>query len=192
MTRGPVALLTALLLTLPVSAAAADPVRVDSPAFQAAVAASVQHWGGLPCGGAVEYRWVDLPGSAIGYASWVRPNSTPDDPATFTSCRIDFDVYFDGGLDTLCTTLAHEMGHLHGHGHVDDPSDLMSPYVSEQLPECVAAMEPYMPAEAAEVAEVAAAPPAARKAKAQRRRPARHPPKVRPKPRKARAAGPPR
>jgi hypothetical protein len=166
--------LTALALLAAGSTAHAQAYEIDSPVWDAAIAAGAAHWGSAPCGGDVTYRWTGLPSGVVGYATWLAPSDAQADPARFTQCHIDLDPAADLDPQMFCTALAHELGHLHGHDHVADPHDLMSPNLGDALPECVAAMAPFQaagaaPAPVATPAGAAATAPA-RKAKPAKRR----------------------
>ena len=114
----------ALVAASPASAASFDPA---SPEFGNALNVAQQHWGSLPCGGQVAYRWIDEDPAVNATAYW-----SPG----FTNCEIVFNR--NAGMDwaKFCTILTHELGHLHGRGHSDDPSDLMSAYYSGPIAAC--------------------------------------------------------
>lgn len=155
--RPALALLTVALAWPFAAHARAETYPVGSPTWNAAIEASVAHWGSLPCGGTVEFSWTALPAGVMGYASWMRSGLAPSDSTRFTTCRVDLNPEMDLGPEMFCTTLAHELGHLHGHEHVDDPGNLMAASIGEPLPACEAAMAPLRPTVVAATAEPAAA-----------------------------------
>lgn len=163
----PISLLLAACCAAPAAAAAPS---IGTPEFEQLVQVATAHWPAQPCSGEVEYAYADLPGTTVGYASWMQPALAPPDPLRFSSCRIDIETDLEVEAATLCTVVAHELGHLLGHNHAADPADVMYANLRGPLAACEAAFP--APAEVAEVAtvltpEVAAAP--APKVKRQKR-----------------------
>jgi hypothetical protein len=111
------------------AAASANDFSVGSPQFQRAVAVATAHWGSMPCGGQVQYGWVDEDPEVNATSYW-----TPGSPNTGCSIRFNRAAEWDDAK--FCTIMTHELGHLHGRGHSDDPNDLMSPIYSSPLPAC--------------------------------------------------------
>jgi len=121
--------LIALLYLLATPAAAdASPDPGRDPLVQSWLAVARAHWGASPaCLGGVDAVVGDWGpgGDAWAYAAaggcWIvlRPTAYPA-PAT-----IDPNWW----RTAMCSTIAHEWGHLLGHGHSTDPSSLMYPYV---------------------------------------------------------------
>ena len=165
-TRRPLAALAAAvaLLATPASALAGGGEQeypIGSEVWNAALTVSTEIWGGLPCGGAVDYAWSDLPAGTLGYASWMAPADAPSDATQYSSCRVDLERAMDQRPAMFCTVVAHELGHLLGHEHVDEPGQLMSATLTRPAPECVSGMARFAPAPAAvEPPAPAALPPA--------------------------------
>lgn len=147
------------------ASASAGPPAVDSAEFGALAQVAASHWGGVPCGGAVSYRYTTLPARMEGYASWMRPDATPKDPSTFRDCRVDLNAASELDDAQLCTVLTHELGHLWAYDHSADPGDVMFPTLRGSLPACAAAFPATKPARA-----VPAAAPAASRARVRRAR----------------------
>jgi hypothetical protein len=161
----PISLLVAAFCAVP---AAASAPAIGTPEFDQLVQVATGHWPATPCGGAVEYGYADLPGTTVGYASWMQPAVESPDPATFSSCRIDLEAGLEVEPATLCTVIAHELGHLLGLGHVDDPADVMHANLRGSLVECAAAF-PAAPEPEAAATVVADDQPAAAPAPKPRR-----------------------
>jgi Matrixin len=152
------------LLGAPTAAEAApDPGR--DPLVQRWLGVARAYWGASPpCLGGVDAvagNWGPG-GDAWAYASagscWIalRPTAYPAPP------RMDLTWW----RAAMCTTTAHEWGHLLGYGHSPDPSSLMYPYVPVgAVPGCAPGAEaPAGPAPRKRAQRCAA------KARAQKRR----------------------
>lgn len=122
----PIAAFIAMLsLALPAAATASESqFPVGGDAMNGAMATAQQHWGGVPCGGAVELRWSDMDPSMHARATWSSTPGAP--PAEYTGCMVEFNrqVLYDPGR--LCTAMLHEVGHLMGQAHSEDPGSPMS------------------------------------------------------------------
>lgn len=153
---GWVALLAAAVIAAPAGAA---PPAIGTPEFDQLVQVATGYWPAPPCGGAVEYAYADLPGTTVGYASWMQPAVAAPDPAAFSACRIDIERALDVESATLCTVIVHELGHLRGLVHATDPADVMYANLRSPLAECAAAFPP--PAEVAQEVAVVLEPRAA-------------------------------
>ncbi len=159
-----VALLAALALLLAPAAARADagPVAVGGADLQTAVTVAQQHWGAVPCGGAVALSWsADADPLHNAAASWSNPVDLYSAPERNQACAIELNSNASWTWPKLCTVVAHEMGHLLGHQHSADPTDLMAPIYAAPLPACATLAEPEGTLTAAAAAAAAAAPAAA-------------------------------
>ena len=127
---------------------------------------AVAHWGKQPCGGTYELNWTVLDAQTNGTASWKNPTDAWNNVDENFDCVIDLNPEAGFDFPKLCTVMAHEVGHLLGNPHSEQAGQLMSPFYSEPLPECVAADPTPKPVveeeEPVEVeADVAVAKPAA-------------------------------
>ena len=113
------------LALLPSPAAANDQqFPVGGDAMNQAMATAQQHWGGVPCGGAVELRWSDLDQSMNAQATWTATPGAP--PSTYTGCLVEFNRQIPYDYGRLCSAMLHEVGHLMGQAHSTDPGSPMS------------------------------------------------------------------
>ena len=123
---------------------------VGSPAFQTAQRVAGEHWGAAACNGQVTFTWAALEQGTNATAAWRNPTHAWDNTGENFDCVITLNTNADYDLPSLCTVLAHEMGHLLGRQHAEQDGDLMSPLYSEALPAC-AATAPADDAEAIDV-----------------------------------------
>jgi hypothetical protein len=132
------AVTTIALWILAASARAADPAppaigKFTSDDIAAATRTAQQTWPGNPCTNRLQIIAVPFDGRTIGWVDWVNQ-------AVSGNCTLHASVdYPYGGLDEVCTLIAHELGHMLGLVHVDDPDDVMVTYGLKPTPLCAQA-----------------------------------------------------
>jgi hypothetical protein len=117
--------------------------QFTSDQVAAAEQAAQQTWPGNPCTNRIQIIAVPFDGKTIGWVDWVNQ-------AVAGNCTMHASVdYRYGGLDEVCTLIAHELGHMLGLVHVADPDDVMYTYGLKPTPPCAQAFP--RPAQAAPV-----------------------------------------
>lgn len=124
------------------SAARTFPVPASAAAYTAAHDVAVAHWGTDPCGGNVAISWTSLDASTNAIATWSNPVSLFGNAGANYDCSITYNLHQPWSWPMFCTITEHELGHLAGQQHVDDPSNVMSPYYTGPSAECLAAPDP--------------------------------------------------
>ena len=141
------ALLALALVALgPVTDAIAAPA-LKVPAAPAVAAAAealgATHWQREACGGQVAITWEHLGSRRNAESRWSAPAG--GDPSSYMRCTIAFSLDARWDWPKFCTVTEHELGHLNVQVHVDDESDVMSPFYLEATPECRKAPMPGAP-----------------------------------------------
>jgi matrixin len=151
----------------------------DSAPTRAATEIAKSFWGVTPCAGQVTIAWTSLTGQTNATAMWSNPFGVYAEPSQNFDCQISFNTGMAWDWKRFCSVLVHEYGHLSGHEHSSDPNDVMAPYYSRPIAECVAAA-PAQPV--AMVSQIASAPAASPQIPAQTqpvKAPKRHTPRKR-------------